>query len=1059
MRDLLHYFTLWNKKKKGLILLFLFGSISFLQAQKITVTGTVSDATGTSIPGANITIKGSLKGTSTSFDGSYSIAAMSNDVLVFSFLGLQTREIPIDGRKTLNITLKDNTENLKEVVVIGYGSQKRKNVTGAISSVKAEDIENIKQVSIDQMLQGKAAGVSLSNNSGQPGGATSVRVRGTTSLNNTNEPLYIIDGVPVTGDATSKASGGQPLAGNNGFSSEGGNIAVSPLTMINPNDIQSIDILKDASATAIYGSRGANGVIIITTKSGKKGSGKITYENFISFQSIYKKLNVLNLSQYAAYQNALAEEFGLTPRPEFAHPELLGEGTNWQDEIYRMAIAKNHQLSFSGAKDGTNYYLSAGYLDQDAVIIGSGYKRYTIRLNLNSDIKPWLKVGTNLNGGITNEKITVNQSFTGLISNTLLQAPDMPVRDINGSYASPPSGQNVNYFNPVEEALTRDNKLVRKNFLGNIYAEASLAKGLKYRMELSANTEFSENTDFAPSRGGSYSNLTADLFERRQNWYSTNIKNLLTYDFTLGNHHFTLLGGQEALDSHWEGILSEGHGFKTNSVFSINLSDADTRKVNGYKGSQALQSLFGRLIYDFNDKYSIAASIRRDVSSKFDQKSKNKEGIFRAVSGSWKLSNESFMENTKKYIDNIKFRVGYGETGNQQIPNNLFTSILAPQSSGLGSGFLPSNIPNPNLKWESLNQSNIGLDFTLLDSRISASIDVYNKKSKDFLFKVPLPDYLTGGESFYGGQSAPYSNLGSMQNKGYDITLGYTTKNIENFSWSSSLNFSHYQNEILSIPDGLALFEKINTNGYLPVVVTNSVVGNPMGMFYGYQAEGLFTSLEQLNAAPIQFGQSVGTAAGQTYLGDVKYKDTNGDGKIDEGDKTLMGNPHPDFTFGFTNTFKYKNVDFSVFVQGSQGNEILNLTKRSGTSNASLYTNQLVEAANFWTPTNTNTNIPRAISSNTNHNLEISDRYVEDGSYVRIQNVTLGYSFPQSFLSKAKISKVRLYGSVQNLHTFTKYSGYDPEIGSFNQSPLLTGIDNGRYPSPRTYTIGFNLEF
>ena len=907
------------------------------------------------------------------------------------------------------------------------------------------------------MLQGKASGVSISSNSGQPGSAVSIRVRGTTSLNNTNEPLYIIDGVPVSGDATSKAAGGQPLAGNNGFSSEGGNIAVSPLSMINPNDIQSIDILKDASATAIYGSRGANGVIIITTKSGKKASGKIAYDNYISFQSIYKKLNVLNLRDYAKHQNALGQIFGAVPRAEFAHPELLGGGTDWQDEIYQTAVAKNHQLSFSGAKDGTNYYLSTSYLDQDALIIGSGFKRYTLHLNLNSDIKPWLKIGTNLNGGITNERITVNQSYSGLISNTLLQTPDVPVRNLDGSFAAPPSGQNTNYFNPVEEALTRKNKLVRKNFLGNVFAEMNLAKGLKYRLELSANTEFSENTDFTPSRAGTYANLTADLYERRQNWYSTNIKNLLTYDLTLSKHRLTLLAGQEALDSHWEGILAEGHGFKTNSVYSINLSDADTRQVNGYKGSQALQSLFGRFIYDFNDRYNLSASIRRDVSSKFD--TKNQAGIFKSISASWKLSNEKFMESTKKYIDNIKFRFGYGETGNQQIPNNLYGSILIPQNSGVGSGFLPSNIPNPDLKWESLVQTNLGLDFTLLDSRISASIDVYNKESKDFLFRVPLPDFLTGGDSFFGGLSAPYSNLGSMRNRGFDITLGYSTKNIENFSWSSTLNISHYKNEILSIPSGLPLFEKVNTNGYLPVVVTNSVVGNPMGMFYGYVTDGLFTSLDQLNNAPIQFGQTVGSGAGQTYLGDVKYKDINGDGKIDEGDKTLMGNPHPDFTFGFTNNFKYKNMDLSIFIQGSQGNDILNLTRRSGTSNDALYTNQLVGAQDFWTTSNPNTDVPRPINSNTNHNLEISDRYVEDGSYVRIQNITLGYSLPQSLISKVKISKLRFYGSVQNLYTLTKYTGYDPEIGSFNQSPLLAGIDNGRYPSPRTLTFGLNLEF
>lgn len=1062
MRDILYYFSKWDKRKNNFILLFLFCSFSLLHAQKIKVSGVVTDNTGISLPGVKVLIKDTQNGVSTGFDGKYSITVERNDVLVFSFIGLKTQQIAVNGRTTINVTLVENAENLKEVVVIGYGTQKRKDLNSSISSIKSEDLENIKQVSIDQMIQGKASGVSVSNNSGQPGSAVSIRIRGTTSLTGINEPLYIIDGVPVTGDATGKSSSGQPISGHEGFSStgQGGSNAVSPISMINPNDIQSIDILKDASATAIYGSRGSNGVIIITTKSGKKGSGKIAFESYVSFQSIYKKLDVLNLSQFAAHQNALASVFGEIPRPEFAHPELLGEGTNWQNEIYQTAVAKNNQISFSGAKDGTNYYLSLGYLDQDAVIIGSGYKRYTLRLNLNSDIKPWLKVGTNLNGGITNEKVTINQSYNGLIANTLLQSPEMPVRNLDGSFASPPAGQNVNYFNPVAEALTKENKLIRKNFLGNIYGEANLAKGLKYRLELAANTEFSENTEFSPSFDrGSQNNLTADLYERRQNWYSTNIKNLLTYDFNLEKHHFTLLAGQEANDSHWEGILGEGHGFKTNSVYGLNLADADSRIVTSYKGSQSLQSLFGRLIYDFNDRYSLSASIRRDVSSKFDPTTKNQAGIFKAISASWKLSNEKFMESTKKYIDNIKFRFGYGETGNQQIPNNLYSAMLNTQNSGLGNGFLVSNIPNPDLRWESLNQTNIGLDFTLLDSRISASIDVYNKKSKDFLFQLPLPDYLTGGGAQYGGVNAPWSNDGSMQNKGFDITLGYSTKNTEKFSWNSTLTFSHYKNELLSIPNGIPLFGNVNTNGYIPVNVTNSTVGNPIAMFYGYVTDGLFTSLDQLNNAPIQFGQTVGTGAGQTYLGDVKYKDINGDGKIDEGDKTLMGNPHPDFTFGFTNNFKYKNLDLSIFVQGSEGNEILNLTRRNGTLNADYFYNQLSEATNFWTPTNTNTSIPRPIKSSSNHNIEISDRYVEDGSYIRIQNVTLGYSLPQDFLSRTKISKVRLYAGVQNLYTFTKYTGYDPEIGSFNQSPLLAGVDNGRYPSPRTYTIGLNLEF
>lgn len=1056
MRDLFFRFCRKTKSLKALTTIILLCSIANSMAQS-KISGTVSDEKGVTLPSVSVTVKGTSTSVTTDFDGKYQIVAKSDDTLIFSFIGFTTNEVQIKGREIVNVKMSENVESLKEVVVIGYGSQKKSDVNSAISSIKSEDIKDLKQVSVDQMLQGKLAGVAVTNSNGQPGAAASVRVRGVTSINGTNEPLYIIDGVPITGDATGKATSGRPIAGGD-FSSTGGsgNNATSPLSLINPNDIESVDVLKDASATAIYGSRGANGVVIITTKSGRKGDGKVTYDGFTSISTIAKMLNVMDLQEYAVHQNALANLFGLEPRPEFAHPELLGKGTDWQKEVYQTAISKSHQVGFSGSKDATNYYLSTGFLDQQGNIIGSGYKRYTMRLNLDSKVKDWLKVGANINGGVSNENITINQSFGGLITNTLLQAPDMTIRNMDGTFAAPPAGQNVNYFNPVAEALTKDNKLVRKNFLGNIYAEATLLKGLRYRIEVAANTEFSEHTEFAPSFDrGSQFNLTADLYERRQNWYSTNIKNLLTYDFTVNKHKFTLLGGQEANAAHWEGVLAEAHGFKTNDVYGLNLSDPASRTANSYKGSQSLSSLFARVIYDFDNKYGISASIRQDVSSKFDPTTENQKGYFPAVSASWKLSNEAFMENTRKYIDNIKLRVGYGETGNQQIPNNRYTAMLVPQAGS----FLVGNSPNPNLTWESLVQTNFGVDFTLFDSSLAVNLDFYNKKSKGFLYQIPLPDYLTGGSSQYGGIDAPYSNIGEVQNKGFDITVNYNLKSEGDFSWNSSLVFSHYKNELLSIQDGLSLTSQVNTNGYQPVVVTNTLVGQPIGSFYGYKSMGIFNDLTELNNAPLQFGQTVGTAPGQTYLGDVRYVDVNEDGVVDEKDKTVIGTPHPDFTFGFTNSFKYKNFDLSVFLQGSVGNDVMNLTRRSGTSNAQVYLNQLDGAANFWTPTNTDTNIPRPINSTSTTNIEISDRYVEDGSYLRIQNVTFGYTLPQSLTSKVKLSRVKLYASAQNLFTFTNYSGYDPEIGDFNQNVTLSGIDNGRYPSPRTYSLGVNVEF
>lgn len=1062
MGNTLHKVTKWCTKGRALFYLISLCFAGSLHAQQ-KVSGVVSDDKGMTIPGVSVTVKGTQQSVATGLDGDYTIDVPENGTLVFSFIGFTTEEVAVKGKAKINVKLAEASKTLDEVVVIGYGTQKKEDINSSVSSIRTKDIENLKQTTVDQMLQGKAAGVTVSNGSGQPGSAVSVRVRGTTSISGTNEPLYIIDGVPVSGDATGKSMSGRPLASND-FSTSGGagNNAVSPLSMINPNDIQSIDILKDASATAIYGSRGANGVIIITTKSGKKGTGKISYEGYTSAATIYKKLHVMDLRQYAQYQNNLTTLFGFSDeqlRPEFAHPELLGKGTNWQDEVYQTAIAKSHQLSFSGGSETTSYYLSGGYLDQEGTLLGSGYKRYTLRLNLDSKVKDWLRVGATTNTGITNENLTINQSFGGIISNTLLQAPDIPVRNPDGSYAGPvDNSMNVTYFNPVAEAMVKKNQLIRKNFLGNVYAEAELLKGLKYRVEVGANTEISEHTEFIPSYAwGVQTNPTADLTERRQNWYSTNIKNLLSYDKTIDKHHFTVLAGQEANDSHWEGIIVTASGFATNDVYTLNLADPSQTKATGYKGSASIYSLFGRLIYDYDNRFSLSASIRSDRSSKFYPGDKNKQiGSFPAVAGSWKVSNEKFMESTRKYVDNIKLRVGYGETGNQQIENNQYSALLTQSSSQLGPGYQPTNISNPAVTWETMKQTNVGIDFSVLENRLTASFDWYNKKSENFLFAVPLPTFLTGTAG-YGGMSAPVSNLGSMQNRGYDITLGYNTKG--EFQWNSTLVFSHYKNKLLKIQDELSLTQPVNINGYMSYDVTNTVVGQPIGMFYGYIADGIFQTQAELDAAPKQFGQNVGTAAGETSLGDVKYRDINGDGQITPADRTLIGNPHPKFTFGFTNTFKYKNVDLSVFATGTYGNDVLNLTYRSGTANTGLYQNALTDAANYWTPTNTNTSIPRPINSTSSVNNQISTRFIEDGSYLRIQNLTLGYTLPSELISKIKMSRLRIYGSVQNLHTFTKYRGYDPEIGSFNQNALLTGIDNGRYPTPRTFSVGVNVEF
>ncbi|RYJ42079.1 SusC/RagA family TonB-linked outer membrane protein [Flavobacterium beibuense] len=1053
----LFYFTKWLQRGNALLYLLLLCSFSALQAQT-TVTGTVIDNTGMGIPGANVTIKGAGTGVSTNEDGQYSINAPSDAVLVFSFIGYGNQEIEINGREVVNVTLEENAQTLDEIVLIGYGSQKRQEVNGSVSKIKATDVADLTQVSIDQMMQGKASGVVVTNNSGQPGSSTSIRIRGNTSLSGTNEPLYIIDGVPVSGDATGNAMSGRPIAGGD-FTSQGNN-TVSPLAMLNPNDIESMDILKDASATAIYGARGANGVVIITTKSGKKGTGKLTYDSYVSFQEQAKLLDVMDLQQYARQQNELAALYGQELRPEFAHPELLGSGTNWQEEIYQTGILKNHQLAFSGGKDDTNYYISGGYTDQLGTVIGSQFKRYTFKSNVDTKVKKWLKVGAYVTGSITNEDITLNGQQNGIVSTSLLQAPDLAVRNLDGSYAgAPANNQGVAYINPVALALTKSNELVRKNFLGNVYAEISLFKGLSYRFELGANTEFSENDEFLPTyQWGSFGNEFADLNKRRQNWYSWNVKNLLTYRNTFaGKHDVTVLAGQEANESTWDGMYAYATGFLSNDVHTISVADASQSTVNDYKGSQALNSYFGRAIYTFDDRYSIQGSIRADGSSKFDPVTKKQWGYFPAVSGSWTLSNEGFMEGTKKYIDNIRFRAGYGEVGNQQIGNNRYGANLSFIGTGLGTGTLFTNMANPNVTWETSKQTNLGIDFTLFSNRLSATVEFYNKRSEDFLTTLPLPYYLTGGPNWEGGIDPPYVNLGEIQNKGIDLTLSYKTDPSKDFSWNSTLIFSRNRNKVVSLNDGLVLMQEVNTNDYTTVTATNTVVGQPMGQFYGYQTLGIIRDQDQLDNAPL-----IGIYNGdpvQSQLGDVLYADLNDDGVINDDDRTFIGNPYPDFTYGFTNNFRYKGIDLSIFLQGSQGNDILNLTGRTGTLNTNLYQNQLAEAADYWTVDNPNASLPRPVSNLGHSNLLISDRYVEDGSYLRIQNITLGYTLPSDITSKVSITKLRIYGGVQNLHTFTKYKGYDPEVGSFNQNALLTGVDNGRYPSPRSFTMGLNVEF
>tara|TARA_R110000868_G_scaffold178979_1_gene418905 strand:+ start:10101 stop:13310 length:3210 start_codon:yes stop_codon:yes gene_type:complete len=1046
------------------LLFFLFLLISQFTLAQINVKGIIKDANGIPLLGVGVVEKGTNNGVITDFEGNYTISIKNNATLVFSYLGFETQEIQVGNQTEVNIILQEGLQNLHEVVVIGYGTQKRGDVNSAISSVKSEELKDLQVVSFDQMLQGKAAGVVISSNSGQPGSNVSVKIRGVSSLTGTNEPLYVIDGVPISGDARNSSTSGRSAGGDSNFSNAG-NIAISPLSLINPNDIESIDILKDASATAIYGSRGANGVIIVTTKSGKKGVGKLSYERSFAMSSLPKMLDVMNLREYAAHQNALADVYDPSQRrPEFAIPSLLGEGTDWQDEIFRTGTTTSDQLSFSGGSEGINYYLSGGQIKQEGIVIESRFKRYNIRANIDARINKFIKVGLIASASKTDEKLTLNGQFDGVVARSLLSTPDVPVREFNGDFAGPALGT-ITFVNPVAETLLGSNKLVRKNYSGNFYTEIKLLEGLDYRFEIGGYQADNLGQQFVPmySLGNAVKNF-ANLFYRPQSTYSWNVKNMLTYKHTFGKHNLTLLAVQESNKAHWEGHTLTAGGYKDNSDKSLSGSDVSLAELNGvYVGTQTLASYLARAVYDFDNKYGLTASIRTDGSSKFF--TGNKWGVFKSFGSSWKLSNEEFMKNTKPYIDNIKLRFGYGETGNNQIGNNLYDSNLTLVNSSMGTSYLPANTPNQQLKWETQKQTNLGLDFSLFDSKLSATVDVYRKVSKDFLYSVPLPNFLSGGADYEGGVNPPYFNLGSMLNKGIEISLSYSNNFSENFSWTSNLNFSKYENSVTDMA-GLNINKTVNTLAYNTVTVSRTQEGLAVGSFLGYEALGIYRTDQDLltygftNTSGVNEVLKDGTNSllPNFQKGDVIYKDQNNDGIINSQDLTQIGNPNPDFTYGFTNTFKYHNLELSIFIQGTQGNNLMNITRLSGTLNSYLGTNYLTDAADFYSASNVDAALPRP-SDYSNINNAISSRLVEDGSYVRIQNVTLGYSVPKDIISTMKLSKLRVYVSGQNLFTFTNYSGYDPEVGSFNQDALLTGIDSGRYPTPRVISVGFNVEF
>jgi TonB-linked SusC/RagA family outer membrane protein len=1036
---------------------------------EVDVTGRViSGEDNEALPGVNVVVKGTSHGTITDANGNYAITVASEEaILVFSSVGFNTEEVLVGSRSVIDVSLAPDITQLEELVVIGYGTQKKSDLTGAISSVSEEDMKVTIVNSFEQALQGRAAGVQVFQNSGQPGGGVSIRIRGANSVNSSAEPLYVIDGIPIEGDAAGTAVGFDWAGGGNGQT------AVSALATINPSDIVSIEVLKDASATAIYGSRGANGVVLITTKRGKAGEAKFEYDGYFGIQQPSKYMDVMNLREYAEYSNEMAELGFTTQREEFLDPSLLGEGTDWQREVFKDATIQNHQLTISGGNDKTTYAVTGGYFDQNGIVVGSWFKRYSVRLNLDTEAKPWLKFGTTMMLTRTDERITLNDSDNGVIAATLTQAPDIPVRFPDGSWGGPYLTE-FGVTNPVAMALDRDLEVKRLRLLANAYADFKLADFLTFRTEIGTDIQSIDNFAFDPTY--EYGTVINEQNKSRRSFthnYFWIWKNYFTYNQTFADrHNVTVMLGQESQESQWDGLEGYRNSFVSNDIQELNAGDATTATNSGWKGSSSLLSYFARANYIFDDRYLFTATFRADGSSKFGPE--NKWGYFPSFALAWKASNEQFMSGVGS-VSNLKLRLGYGQVGNQNIGNYRYGSSLKTAPSGVGNGFLLNNIPNPELKWETSTTYNIGLDLGFLDDRLNLMVDVYRRDTEDMLITAPIPNYLGGGS--WMGIEAPWVNLGELRNTGYEITLNTVPISNADWSWSSDLIFSQNENEVISLGDE-SLFYDVNVQWFHHV--TRTAVGKPIGQLYGYVVEGIFEDQADIEAHATQ-NDKVDRLSG-VWPGDLKFKDISGpegvpDGSIDATyDRTYIGNPYPDFSFGWNNSVKFKDFDFTVYVQGTYGNDIYNFTRRQTEGMTGIYSNHLKTVDNrarvvsdiedadpddvsLWYVQNPDTEMPRAIPPDPNDNLRVSSRYVEDGSYLRVKNIVLGYNLPNTIVSKIKARSLRVYVNLQNIYTLTNYSGYDPEIGSYNQDPLLTGVDNGRYPLPRMYTAGLTLGF
>lgn len=1033
----------------ALLLCFALGA-----AAQVSVTGIVQDKTGEPLIGATVQEKGNTaNGTATGIDGDFSLKVKSaNATLLVSYVGMKSQEVALNGRSEVTIVLQDDSEMLDEVVVVGYGTMKKSDLAGASSSLNEDAMKGSVITNLDQSLQGRAAGVTSMATSGAPGSSSSIRVRGQATINANAEPLYVIDGVIVQGGGNSGGDFGLGDALGNGKVS-----TVSPLSTINPSDIVSMEILKDASATAIY-------------------------DGMVAVQHQTKRLDMMNLRQFAEYYNDLVATGQMTANETYADPSLLGIGTNWQDAIFRTALQTQHQISAQGGTEKVQYYISGSYMDQEGTLIGSDFRRFSFRSNLDAQLKSWLKVGMSATYSNTDENLKLADGEAGIINYSLTTIPDIPIYDIDGNYSSVVREGYTNP-NPVALAMLDEIKLHRQKLTGNVFFDVTPIKNLTWHAEFDYDVSASKGDRYKPmvDLGSWVRSSNTSSIQKNSSWFWS-LKNYISYNGEWNKLSFTAMVGQECWESSYNFTSLSNTGLPSDAVHNPALGTG-TPSLNAGWGSSAMASFFTRETLNWDSRYLLTYTYRYDGSSNFGPE--NRWAGFHSIAAAWRFSNEKFLSSTSDWFNNGKLRLGWGQTGNANIGGYAWGSSINRMPTGLGMSFRPYNIANTAIKWETQEQWNIGLDLSFLNNRITFTGDAYIKTSKDMLMSMQLPSYMGTQGNTSSALHAPQGNFGEIENKGLELEI--TGRPFTgNFEWETSFQISFNRNKLKALTGT----KNANLVGYgqWSDVVAVSEIGQPLYNFYGYVTDGVYRDLEDIKNSPktkAYPSNGVFNQYSTVWPGDIKFKDLNGDGVIDENDRTAIGNPLPDFTFGFNNTFRFKGFDLNIFINGSYGNDVMNYLSIPLTHMNSGWANQLEKVVDrarlapidpnrvyadgtVWyndinnvRVTNPGTNIPRASVNDPNDNDRISDRYVEDASYIRLKNISLGYTFPKSVLSKLYLTNLRLYCNLQNICTITGYDGYDPEVGASTQDStgLVYGLDFGRYPSPFSCTFGLNVSF